>query len=323
MKVCVIECSACGGPKMAPSKSAYLYCDFCGRYLDWDFYRAVSSKEDRLPGPEYERLAAELAPEAEAARARGDREGYAAVQKRLFEAHMTACPASYSPRIGDESYRAAMLDYMARYYTLTAFDEELVQLNAALTRATNELEWRERGGEAFEGLSDSLEDYRDLIAVAAAAFACTSASFWRMFDAFDAFTRRAFDKASEQGLFRDYPDDIDERRAGRTAYSALAEAWLPYLDDADQKRLLERTGLATRYREVDPSELTERHCGRCGGTLAVPHGARRVLCESCGHHADVQRPEIACGQCGGPVSMPDGLSHVSCPYCGAEIRALV
>ena len=323
MKVRAISCSSCGGPKVTPSTSAYLYCDYCGRYLDWDFYRAVASKTDRLPGPEYERLAAEQAPKTEAAKRRGDQGEYCRLQRALFEVHMQGCPASYSPRIGDPAYREAMLDYTSKYYTLLAFDDEIEAANAVLTQATAALEWLERKPGAVIELPAALDDYRELIAAASAAVQCESGSFWRFFQAFEAHNRLCTAKAQASGLLETYPDEVDAEKIGRTSFSIFTEAWMPYLSGRDQARLLEQTGLAAEYREVDDRGLQQRHCGKCGATRQIPEaGAHTVVCESCGHKLDVGSAELACGGCGGPVSVPRGFESFPCPYCRAEIRTV-
>jgi len=322
MRVRAVNCSGCGAPKVTPSRSAYLYCDYCGQYVDWDFYRAVSSKEDRLPGPQYERLAAELTPRSVAAKAAGDEVAYEQVQRELFEAHIRSCPASYSPRIGEASYRASMLDYMAKYYTLIAFDPELARLSAAMDEATRALEWEPRESDPQHWPTE-LEDYRDVIALTAAQVRCASVPFWRLFDAFEAFTRAAQDAAERAGLFEQYPDRVDASRVGKTAYSVFCEAWLPYLEPTDQAEILRRTGLRGSYREIDPSTVVVRHCGRCGEDVQVPtEGSKASLCESCGHVLDTGRGEVGCGGCGAKVVVPRAFDHVACPYCRAEIRCL-
>src|SRR5437868_3347779 len=32
-----VNCSQCGAPKTLPSATAYLYCDYCGALMDYDF----------------------------------------------------------------------------------------------------------------------------------------------------------------------------------------------------------------------------------------------------------------------------------------------
>lgn len=322
MKVRVIRCRGCGAPKVKPAQTAYLYCDYCGRYLDWDFYRAVATKDSRLPGPEYERLNAEISPRANAARHANDRETYLQLQRTLFEHHMQLCPASYSPRIGDPNYRGAMLEYMAQNYTLIAFDQELAWLQQAMTAAMGGLVWIPNP-EPAGALPPELADYRDVIALAASMMACESQSFWRLFQSFDGFTRKTQNKAVAAGILAWYPDEVDDGVMLRTAYSVFAEAWLPYLSSFDKKHLLEATGLRGEYKDVDHSVAFHPHnCGRCGSKLFTPDGATTSICETCGHKIDLTTPDIPCSQCGAPVSVPRGFSHFPCPYCRAEIRTL-
>ena len=40
-----VNCRKCGAPKLLPSATAYLYCDFCGTLMDYDFRLANAKKE--------------------------------------------------------------------------------------------------------------------------------------------------------------------------------------------------------------------------------------------------------------------------------------
>ena len=109
-----------------PSDSAYLYCDYCGSYVDWDFYRAITAEASKAPGPRYEALLASLEKQLKKARKRGDKEEYRALQRRLHDSYVTDCPAACSPRINDPVYRAAYVEYMAEQATLIAFSYNFV-----------------------------------------------------------------------------------------------------------------------------------------------------------------------------------------------------
>ncbi len=293
-----ITCRSCGASKQTPPKTAYLYCDYCGALTDWDFVLACESgAASAQPGPEYERLQARLAARKGEALANGDREAYKQIQLELFDAHMKACPASYSPRLGDPDYRAALLDYTASAYTAAAFDPECQRLEQAMQMAVGALQWTRGMGKPTR---------------------VEQTSFQRLIDAFKAHNDRFLQVC--EPLLASHPDEPTLELQSAIGASAFLQGWMPYLDKPQQDALMEQFGLSGQYVDVVEVETEERHCGGCGAVLQVVPGARRVICESCGRANDVSLAEIACTSCGTPLSLPVGKTHFSCPSCQADLR---
>lgn len=67
MTIKQVSCSVCGAPKMKESLTAYIYCDFCGQYIDLDFRKAITTKGSKMPGPEYQQLCLAVAADVDAA----------------------------------------------------------------------------------------------------------------------------------------------------------------------------------------------------------------------------------------------------------------
>ena len=53
-----IDCSQCGGTKQLPSVTAYVYCDYCGALMDFDFRLANANTNAGLTNTVYHHLAA-------------------------------------------------------------------------------------------------------------------------------------------------------------------------------------------------------------------------------------------------------------------------
>ncbi len=281
---------------MTPPSTAYVYCDYCGILIDWDFQIAINSSESAQPGPQYEALCVALHPKMEEARLAGDMTRYTECQRELFSLHAEACPASYSPRIGDPAYREAIANYLATMQTISAFDEETMQLSEEMGKAMRTLRW--------------------------VGTKVRSDTFWKLFDTYRKHSETVLSKCEEMGEFENHPDEVSRELAARIGYSVLAQGWLPHLAEEDSERLLAVTNLGGEYANLKDPELIKRHCGNCGGDLPVVEGARRVLCEACGFRVDVTAAEISCQECGAPISPPDGAGTQSCPYCNAEIRII-
>ncbi len=292
-------CRNCGAPKITEPKTAYVYCDFCGLYMEWDYHTAISTPGSRMPGPEYEALNRELAPRLEEARKKGDRDTYRKLQAELFSIYVENCPAALSPRIGDPSYRKKLIDYMAEQHTLMAFERDLRKLAKTVDRAMKKIRWkRDREGNAR----------------------VESKSFWKLFEVTHANTVAVTGKCEEAGLLQLYPEHFTAEQSVQMADAMMVEGWFAYLEEKDLEKLLAITGLKREYIDVPDREIMNRKCWSCGRDLPVVDGAERVVCEGCGHVIDASTGEIPCGQCGSGISVPVDKRNFPCPLCGANVR---
>ena len=67
-----VNCPQCGAPKTLPSKTAYLYCDFCGSLMDYDFRAGNAGTNAGLSNTVYHRIFATVQSQMAQARAHGD-----------------------------------------------------------------------------------------------------------------------------------------------------------------------------------------------------------------------------------------------------------
>lgn len=294
MLVKSIRCRSCGSFKTRESLSAYVYCDFCGTFTGWDFDKAVSSIQSAHPGVAYEKLAAAISIEVLAAKNAGDRETYAALQKRLFGAHIDDCPSYYAPRVSDPPYRAALIEYMAAQYTIMAFSATLRRPEAALNKAMMRITFS--SPERVE-----------------------SSSFRRLYEAQAAYNRAVIRETELAGLLEIHPDRPDAELSQLCGISLFLVLWLPYLSADDTKWLLEKSGLKGRYVEAKASDPLSGICGNCGENLKAPKGARKTMCEYCGFMNETCIPAVSCPSCGAMIMMLTNRSGVSCPFCETQI----
>lgn len=292
MRIKRVRCHACGGSKVMPSSTAYVYCDWCGALADWDFAIATRTMGSRDPGPHYEALRVYLHPKMEEAKLKGDRGAFNACQRQLFESHVEACPAAYSPRVKDPFYRAAIVGFSAAEKTLEAFEPDLGARAARIADALKKMRWvgAQRGGIA------------------------RSDTFWRLFEA-----TRAEPPASAR-LLAAHPDHVPAELMARIDGSAFAQEWLPHLSAEDGDRLLRESGLGGDYVEAEVVPIERGACSRCATTMSIPRGARRALCESCGAIAEIGGVSIRCPACGAPVELAATAARASCGFCHAEVR---
>src|SRR5512143_2641441 len=77
------HCSQCGAPKSLPSTTAYIYCDYCGSLMDYDFRAANADTNAGLTNTVFHRIIATVQIPLAQAKERGDREVYRQIYRQV------------------------------------------------------------------------------------------------------------------------------------------------------------------------------------------------------------------------------------------------
>lgn len=293
-----VRCGSCKGPKVHPSPTAYVYCDWCGVLMDWDFRLAAAAGERKL-GPEFQNLFTEFVPRIAKLQRQQDLAGLQAVYRDIYLRHMEICPPAYSPRIADPEYRRRYADYSAAALVLSETDEQLKPLSKLTARAQQKMqeEWAQAGTGSKVPESVFMP-------------------FFKTWQAHQAVFKKRVD---ETGLADRFPDRIAPQIFERMSISALVQGWLPYLPDDLARRLMREFGLESEYLEIPDVAETDRCCAGCGKKLKVLEGAQRFVCEACGRM--LQAEAFPCPSCRAELCMPQGAAQTACPFCKAVVTA--
>lgn len=318
MRIKRLTCRACGGPKVTPLRTAYVYCDYCGALTDFDFQIANATAGSARPDPQFEALSLYLRPRLAEALGRGDRHGYGSVQTQLFEAHIRTCPAAYSPRVGDPMYRQGILGYCVASRVVVDFDPALKRLEQDVEKAEQTMRWVEIDTGARWGYGSAPQPSAPCPDTMYRSFA-RSDRFWNLFNAWNVRIGAIFAAYDRAGVVRTHPDKAPSDLLMRIDASVFVQKWLPSLQPDDAARLLATTRLSGEYVEQEAPKTIEKHCGICSADLPIVQGARCVLCFSCGYLLDVGLPDIVCHHCGYTFS-PSGGRTASCPKCRATAQ---
>lgn len=286
-------CPTCGAPKMRPSATAYVYCDHCGELSDYDFAKACEKPMER-PGPVYENLLAQVKAQMEQARMYNDVATYRAVQMRLFDVFVTACPGSVPLRVGDPAYRHRYVAYMAEGATVTGFDAVAKQHEAAVAQTVAGLSF-------FSPQTGTTRVHPAGFQAMCHAVFAQQEHIERLYD--------------QHGVYAMFPERASKALQKRIGMSLFCQGWLPMLDEASAQQLLAQTGLSAEYVDADPPQGEDASCTCCGTKLSVVSGATRVVCEKCGHRLDVGAARVSCRGCGSPLAPAEGVLSFACPHC--------
>ena len=251
------------------------------------------------PGPVYENLLAQVKGHMEQARMMGDVATFRAVQMRLFDVFVSACPGSVPLRVGDPAYRYRYVAYMAEGATVTGFDPIAKQHEAAVAQTVTGLTF--------------FSPQPGVMRVAPPAFHNMCNAVFAQ----QAHIEMLYD---QRGVYAMFPERASKELQKRIGMSLFCQGWLPMLDEASAQQLLARTGLETEYVEADPPAGEDSVCGCCGNKLTAMPGAKRVVCEKCGHRVDVGAARVTCRGCGSPLAPAEGVTSFACPHCKVPMQ---
>ncbi len=294
-----VNCPQCGAPKSLPSRTAYLYCDFCGSLMDYDFRIGNAGTNSGLSNTVYHRIFATVQFQMAQARARGDQEECRRIYRQVYTQWLKECPTAVSPRANqDMDFRERFIHYTVECAVAKDFDPRQAGIELRM-----------------QGLLASLQR----IPIPGGAWR-TAGPFWEYAALYKEQMELAYQTIHEKGIDALDPDQAPAGVPLRMEYSYFCQAWLPHLSPEDGERLLKMFGLAAEYDEFKPVETETRKCGCCGSDIQALPGAHQVVCENCGFTIDVNSHPIPCSKCGALLSFPVSADHVACPYCSTDNR---
>jgi DNA-directed RNA polymerase subunit RPC12/RpoP len=294
-----VSCSQCGAPKSLPSTTAYIYCDFCGSLMDYDFRMANANTNAGITNTIYHRIMMTVQMPLAQAKARNDRDAVRHIYKQVFTQWLQECPNAASPRaIKDMDFRNQLIDYFAECAVVKDMDPNQITLQTQMDGLVARLQRIPQPGGAW----------------------LAAGPFWEYAALFKQQMEGTYALIRQLGVHNMDPDKASETVALRMEYTTFCQAWLPHLPPADGERLLKFYGLNAEYDEVQPHQSEHRHCGQCGSDIEALPGAKQVVCESCGFTIDVNSQAIPCQKCGALLSFPVSVNHVVCPYCSTDTR---
>jgi len=294
-----VNCSQCGAPKSLPSPTAYIYCDYCGSLMDYDFRMANADTNAGLTNTVFHRIIATVQVSLMQARARGDRDAYRQIYRQVFTQWLEECPMAASPRAKtDLAFRSQLIDYFAECAVVKDLDPQQTVLQAKMDGLVAAFQRIPMPGNAWR----------------------VAGPFWEYAALFKQQMETTYALLDKMGVLAMDPDKAPEGVPIRMEYSTFCQAWLPHLSPEDGDRLLKSYGLAAEYDEIKPQQTEDHRCGACGSEIHSLPNAKQVVCESCGFMIDVGSPAMPCQKCGALLSFPVSANHVLCPYCSTDTR---
>lgn len=292
-------CARCGAPKTLPSKTAYLYCDYCGALVDYDFRLANAGTNAGVTNTIYRRIVGPCQGDLDRTKAAGDRDGYRRIMLYVFGTWLDECPQAASPRVrSDVAFRERMIAYCAESAVCKDLDPRQQQMDAQMAAMIASLPRIPTPDGAW----------------------MIGGDFWPMATLWKQQMELAYAEMQRTGVIALDPDDPPAGVALKMEHSTFCQSWLPHLTPEQGEYLLGLYGLTGDYVKVEPQPVEDHRCGGCGAELRTVVGARVVVCEDCGRQIDIATGSVPCRHCGAPLDFPVTVSRLNCPYCRSETQ---
>ena len=212
-----VSCSQCGAPKSLPSATAYIYCDYCGSLMDYDFRIANANTNAGLTNTVFHRLIAQVQVPLTQAIASGDKETYRKLYREVFAKWVVECPMAVSPRAkNDAAFRDQLVAYFAESAVVKEFDPRQTSMNAEMNTLAASLQRIPTPGGAW----------------------MVAGAFWPYAEMFKKQMELTYELIHQLGVDAMDPDRASPEVALRMEYTTFCQAWLPHLSPADGERLL-------------------------------------------------------------------------------------
>ena len=289
-----VDCATCGTTKQLASATAFLYCDYCGALVDYDFRQSYADASADITNTVYHHLVAEVQGDLNIARARGDKARYRALLTAVFTRWIRDCPQAVSPRaISDPDFAARTAAYCAESAVCREFEPSLAALDRQMNAAIAALDrWPNGDGpwRAGEGI-------------------------WHIAELFREQMQQTYAILGQHGVLAMDPDEAPPGVPLRMEYATFCQGWIPHLATEDADRMLAYFELDGQYARPRVTGLRSTNCGGCGTELATLPEAKAVVCRACGRKIDIAGGATPCRTCGALLSFPVSATTIKCPYC--------
>jgi LSD1 subclass zinc finger protein len=289
-----VDCATCGTTKQLASATPYLYCDYCGALVDYDFRQAYADTSADMTNTVYHQLVDQVQGQLNIARARGDKARYRALLTGVFTSWISVCPQAVSPRAkSDREFAARMAAYCAESAACREFEPSLAALDRKMNAAIAALDrWPSDDGpwRVGEGI-------------------------WRIATLFREQMQHTYAILGQRGVLALDPDQPPPGVPLRIEYATFCQGWIPHLASEDADRMLAYFELDGRYARPRVAGLRSTNCGGCGKELATLPNAEAVVCQVCGCKVDIAGGEVPCQSCRVSLSFPVAAKRIECPYC--------
>jgi LSD1 subclass zinc finger protein len=292
-------CPGCGAATRSEAATAYVYCNHCGSYADYDFasLRWLSwSPEAR----EYTAYIGQRLAQKEELRMAGRRKSFQKMEREDWEYYISLVPEVHPKEVDTPGDRQdTYLEWWSQTAAERAFNPVIREQNDALAGFMSQLPWKHTpGGPGVIGYTLSLPG-----------------------DSFLELAERYLKTARiEAGIFLDlgltglHPDRIPVEHYQRMAASSFIQAWSQFLDQKTISDYLEQYQLRGSYQWV-PEKGEFSACSCCGSQLDDRNAEGEVQCNTCGHTVVLGGVPFNCTGCGAPLSLEPDADSVICPYC--------
>lgn len=276
-------------------------CDYCGSFTDIDFTLGMQFwNQSALKNIGYAFNKLDYMNRLNYAFRNNDRQEYWRLQRSYWDYYYRTYPAYLPPSIDDGYKYKDYLDVCAESSTEAAFNPmhtEMVNHQQMLQQKLQYINTPKGTKVQSEG-------------------------FFELAEYFINTTKESFKVFYENPKYEVMKDLLPEQVHLKMKLSMFIQAWLPYLSDEDQDKILKKCGFSMQYTEIEKPAGRNSQCNSCNSEIYIPEGSYKVYCENC-HKTTKVHQTFKCISCGGENNVPEyPAKPIDCQYCGTENRLI-
>lgn len=302
MQVRKLKCASCGANKVVANKTSYIYCDYCGEFMGYDFQRMTNEVTakfsiDTYQSEDYQKYLAIVTALGQAAQQKhlADFEKYV-VALHLLEIDLF--PERYSPKMKQQAYRNQYTVFYKKFWAERLqyrFFEEQEALQKELAVPMQGFESVFKEGKVSYVFNDAMKAYFDIVR---------------------RYARETARKIMDYEAMTYYPEQMKDGLEEMMFKQTLA-GFTGILDASSFKDLLTYLGLQEDYIELPEISLSTTQCLGCGHPITYPEQVRKIICEQCGVENKPIQQMISCMNCGFDFIPAMHKMETGCPQCGS------
>ncbi|MBE2247568.1 MAG: hypothetical protein IAE67_09950 [Candidatus Competibacteraceae bacterium] len=302
MQVRKLKCSSCGANKVVANATSYMYCDYCGEFIGYDFERMSQEVMSKLSSESrdtdtYNSYMETVTRLGEAT----SQKDVNAFEKAVIDLHhieIDLFPERYSPKMKQQAYRNQYNEFYKRFWAerlQNHFFEEQDALQKEMASCMPDFVYTLHEGKITYAFNDAMKKY---------------------FDIAKRYAKDSAQKTMASDSIMYYPERMKEGVEDMMFKQTIA-GFARMLDADSFKEALSYLGLVNEYIEIPDVILKEEPCLGCGHPFLYPENAQKIVCEQCGVENKPAQHALSCMNCGCDFVPDMQKMETACPQCGS------
>jgi DNA-directed RNA polymerase subunit RPC12/RpoP len=292
------KCISCGANKLVPNKTMYVYCDYCGSFMDYDMKSTWKDAfnafaPENMNNPITKEYLANVTKLNDVIASK-DKNSFIELQCKIHELEFDIFPNRFGPKGKQPAYRKKYMDYYKKMYEETVNDSYFEKAKSNQID-TSKLKYNVVDGKVHYELNQDFFDY---------------------IDANVDYINKQFEGNSKLESLKYHPEGEFVMNSD-FMYKLSLCMFMQVFNNNEAEAIAKHLKLEDEFIEIPDVSIDKKNCIACNSEILVPEGASSIVCETCGTQNNIKTQSLKCLNCGGDYNPGE---NKACPFCGARIE---